>query len=157
MASHTITLATNPHRAAVMGWYRKILRSAFTVDWNTDEDAAYVLNETRRLFRRNKDIKDIDAIERKLVEAETRYELALHYRIPYPRMFHHAIGSSIGSGVAYSSYLDSAYDGEHENPTLGKMGPGVSNSTTASSFGGTGQGYLDLDGDADGFDRSRRG
>ena len=30
-------------------------------------------------------IKDLEKIERKLFEAESRYELALHYKIPQPR------------------------------------------------------------------------
>jgi hypothetical protein len=149
------TLAVNPYRSEVLRWYRKLLQSAFLVEWKTDDDAEYVLNETRRLFRRNQHLRDLDTIARKLEEAETRYGLGVHYKIPYPRMFHHAQGAVTGSGVAYATYLDSHYDGEEANPKF-NMSPGGHNSPPATATAGTGKGYLEFDGADDGFDMSRR-
>jgi hypothetical protein len=34
------------------------------------------------------DLRDPELIDAKIFEAETRLELALHYRIPYPRLGH---------------------------------------------------------------------
>jgi len=36
--------------------------------------------------KKNKDLKYIDDIDLRITEAETRIELALHYKIPYPRL-----------------------------------------------------------------------
>lgn len=151
----TSTKGSNPHRAAVLLWYRKILRAAFDVDWKTDADAGYVLDEARRLFRRNAHITDVALIERKLEEAETRYGLAVHYRIPYPRMYHHAQGSKPGSGVAYTPYLDSAYDGDEANPKF-DMQPGARNSRQAAAVDGSGLGHLDFDNRDEEFGREKR-
>ena len=90
--------------------YRKILGSAFTVPWGSDDDAMYVISECRRLFRQNERLTDLAEIERKVREAEMRYAIGVHYRIPYPRMFYKAQGSIQQSGVPYSPYLDSLYD-----------------------------------------------
>ena len=105
-----VVTAQNPYRSQVLSSYRKILNSAFTVPWGTDDDAMYVISDCRRLFRQNENIVDVNEIARKVREAEMRYEIAVHYRIPYPRMFNKAQGSIQESGVSYSPYLDSLYD-----------------------------------------------
>lgn len=127
----------NPLRRDVLAWYRKMLKAAFTVRWTSDEDAAYVLNETRRLFRVNQLIRDVSVIERKVLEAEQRYELAVHYRIPYPRMFHKAIGSSPLATAAYASYLDSVYEDGPVNPRVGPIEVGSSNFHSLAGSGGS--------------------
>jgi hypothetical protein len=51
------------------------------------EDKQYIFNEARTLFRKNMEITDKEQIERKLFEAETRLALAVHYKIPQPRLY----------------------------------------------------------------------
>ncbi|KAG5468407.1 hypothetical protein LSCM1_02387 [Leishmania martiniquensis] len=116
----------SPYRAQVLSWYRRCLRAAFNVPWSSDEDALYVLEETRRLFRQNRGIRDAERIERKLREAEMRYEMAIHYNIPYPRPFNKMQGSMQESGVPYAAYLDSAYD-HMVNPNVGVNAEGAAN------------------------------
>ena len=117
----------NPYRSEVLSMYHKIIRAAFTHNWNSDEDAIYVLHEARRLFRQNQSITDPEKIERKLREAEMRHGLAIHYSIPYPRMYHKMAGSNnLFTGAAYSPYMDSLYDTPY-NPTVGYTTEGTSN------------------------------
>lgn len=107
----TTTLpASLPTRSLALSWYRKCVKAAFTAPWETDEGALYVLEEARRLFHQNRSLTDPERIQRKLREVEMRYELALHYGIPYPRPYHKTQGTSNESGVAYSAYMDSAFD-----------------------------------------------
>lgn len=105
-----MTLFVNPFRGEVFHWYRRMLRAAFDVQWKSDGDALYVLEETRKMFRMNQHLQDLDRIRTKLDEAEMRFGLAVHYKIPYPRMFHKTIGNSHDSLGAYATYLDSHYD-----------------------------------------------
>lgn len=119
-------VAENPYRAEIFSWYRKCLRAAFIVPWDSDDDALYVLEETRRLFRQNRGIRDVERIERKLREVEMRYEMALHYNIPYPRAFNKMQGSMPESGVPYAAYLDSSYD-HMVNPNVGVIEEGSAN------------------------------
>uniref|UniRef100_A0A7S1QIG7 Complex 1 LYR protein domain-containing protein n=1 Tax=Neobodo designis TaxID=312471 RepID=A0A7S1QIG7_NEODS len=137
-------LQGNPYRGDVLRWYRKMLKAAFDVDWPNDEDAEYVLDETRRMFRRNQHLREVALIQRKVFEAEARYTLAVHYKIPYPRMYHHTQGAEPGSGVEYSAYLDSCYDGDEAN---GKylMEPGRRTGWVAAFSPGTGQGAFHVD------------
>jgi hypothetical protein len=123
----------NPRRNDVLSIYRKMLKAAFDVNWSTDDDAVYVLEETRRLFHRNAAITNSDIIDTKLREAEARYALAVHYRIPYPRPFYKATGSMNDSGVAYSVYLDSSYDQAPINPHVGNITEGVTGVQTMTS------------------------
>ena len=46
----------------------------------------YIKEEARRLFHENKNIPQ-SLIGDKLMEAQARLELALHYKNPYPRTF----------------------------------------------------------------------
>lgn len=102
------------------------MRAAFTVPWSTDEDALYVLEEARRLFHQNSHIRSVERIERKLREVEMRYELAIHYRIPYPRPLHKTQGSMPESGVSYAAYLDTSFD-HLVNPNIGVIQEGSAN------------------------------
>lgn len=119
-------VSENPYRSQVLSWYRKCLRAAFVVPWDSDEDALYVLEETRRLFNQNRGIREVERIERKLREVEMRYEMALHYNIPYPRPFNKMQGSMQESGVPYAAYLDSSYD-HMVNPYVGVIEEGSAN------------------------------
>eukprot|EP01121_Diplochlamys_sp_Union-15-3_P016307 TRINITY_DN5526_c0_g1_i1.p1 TRINITY_DN5526_c0_g1~~TRINITY_DN5526_c0_g1_i1.p1 ORF type:complete len:150 (+),score=37.89 TRINITY_DN5526_c0_g1_i1:67-450(+) len=76
----------NPLRSKVLNMYRRIFRERNK--WQGDEaDKVVITREARKLFRKNKDISDPEKIKRKLEEAELRIELALHYKIPYPRPY----------------------------------------------------------------------
>eukprot|EP01080_Neovahlkampfia_damariscottae_P005722 gene5722-9542_t len=76
----------NTSRVQALNWYRKIFRAG--KEWKgKPEDREYIFGEARKLFRQNMNIKDKESIERKLFEAETRYELAIHYKIPQPRSY----------------------------------------------------------------------
>ncbi len=126
-------------RTQVLSLYRQMLKSAFSVKWTSDEDALYVLTETRRLFRVNQSLTDPARILRKIREAEQRYALAVHYRIPYPRMFHKAQGSAQGwTGVAYASYMDSLYEEGATNPSVGIIEEGSSNTVVAGAYAAAG-------------------
>ncbi|KAH9577399.1 Complex 1 LYR protein [Trypanosoma melophagium] len=122
-------LRHNPYRSEVISWYRKFLKVAFSVPWETDDDALYVLEETRRLFQQNKNITDVNVIQRKLREAEMRYEIGVHYRIPYPRPYHKMQGALQESGVAYAAELDSMYD-HPVSPRTGRIMEGSANHGT---------------------------
>ncbi|AAZ10704.1 Complex 1 protein (LYR family), putative [Trypanosoma equiperdum] len=119
-------LCNNPYRSQALSWYRKFLKAAFTVPWETDDDALYVMEESRRLFRQNARLTDVEMIQRKLREAEMRYELGVHYRIPYPRPVHKMQGSLQESGVPYAADLDSMYD-HPVNPRTGRISEGSAN------------------------------
>nr|CCC89989.1 conserved hypothetical protein [Trypanosoma congolense IL3000] len=140
-------LRVNPYRSQALSWYRKFLRAAFTVPWESDEDALYVMEESRRLFRQNAHLVDVSVIERKLREAEMRYELALHYRIPYPRPVHKVQGALQESGVAYAADLDSMYD-HPVSPLTGRIWEG---STNYGVMGGVNNSSELLDGDLGGI------
>lgn len=99
-----------PTRSIVLSWYRKCIKAAFREPWESDESAIYVLGETRRLFYQNRYLADSERIQRKIREVEMRYELALHYGIPYPRPYHKTQGTSNESAVAYAAYMDSGFD-----------------------------------------------
>ncbi|KAI8479175.1 PREDICTED: LYR motif-containing protein 1-like [Branchiostoma belcheri] len=78
-------------RTEVLSIYRTILRTART--WKslsgnqqeTQEEAKYIREEARALFKKNKHLTDKEEIRLCIREAETRLELAHHYGIPYPR------------------------------------------------------------------------
>jgi len=51
----------------------------------TGVEKNYIVDETRRLFKLNKDMKDPHQIREALREAEARLAMAEHYKNPYPR------------------------------------------------------------------------
>lgn len=77
------------------------------------EDALYIRNETRLLFHKNRDLQDKAVIKEKLFEAQSRYELALHYGIPQPRYYNvspKTHNATVGKKRAKAAYLDSYYE-----------------------------------------------
>ncbi|XP_065065931.1 LYR motif containing protein 1-like [Rhopilema esculentum] len=75
----------------VFSLYRRILRTAKIWESSsgqkddTNTERNYIKNEAQRLFRKNMKISDPEEIYLALKEGETRLELALHYKNPYPR------------------------------------------------------------------------
>ncbi|BAM83342.1 hypothetical protein, conserved [Cyanidioschyzon merolae strain 10D] len=96
-------------RSRVLSLYRTILRTAKRRFQDQPETVDSVCAEARQLFRRNASLRDPQDIERKLFEAESRLELALHYGIPFPRAYHLSPGATPRSPrrVAYPLYMDS--------------------------------------------------
>ncbi|XP_032836402.1 LYR motif-containing protein 1 [Petromyzon marinus] len=78
-------------RVEVLGLYRRVFRLAR--GWRLQgaepseslAEAEYIRAEARALFRKNKDLVEPEKIKFCIEECETRIELALHYKIPYPR------------------------------------------------------------------------
>ncbi|PRP88959.1 hypothetical protein PROFUN_02237 [Planoprotostelium fungivorum] len=58
------------------------------------EEARYIRLEARELFSKNKSIRDPETIKEKIFEAQSRIELAQHYRNPYPRLQNSPPGAS---------------------------------------------------------------
>ena len=113
----TASLATKPK---VLSLYKRILRTG--KNWEeiggNPEDSQFILTEARDLFHKNKDIQDNEKIETKIFEGESRLELALHYKIPYPRLFNIAHGTNVESdgvlkGKVTPKYMDSYKDEEN--------------------------------------------
>mmetsp|Transcript_4090 Transcript_4090/g.6134 ORF Transcript_4090/g.6134 Transcript_4090/m.6134 type:complete len:141 (-) Transcript_4090:3-425(-) len=79
-------------KSRVLSLYRDILRKGET--WKakesnqTLEEREYIKNEASRLFRQNRTLTDQKEIEKKLEEGNVRLQLAVHYNIPYPRLYH---------------------------------------------------------------------
>lgn len=65
--------------AQVLSIYRRIFRVARDWHGNPGEDE-YIRQEARYLFKKNSEITDPAAIDRKIDEAQMRVELGLHYR-----------------------------------------------------------------------------
>ncbi|XP_078451184.1 LYR motif-containing protein 1 [Lampetra fluviatilis] len=79
-------------RVEVLGLYRRVFRLAR--GWRSQgaaepsaalAEAEYIRAEARALFRKNKDLVEPEKIKFCIEECKTRIELALHYKIPYPR------------------------------------------------------------------------
>ncbi|EPY38857.1 hypothetical protein AGDE_05072 [Angomonas deanei] len=86
-----------------------------------------------------------------------RYELALHYRIPYPRPTNKPSGSMPESSAPYAPYLDSSYD-HAVNPNTGVISEGSTNFGTQGGkddpffYIDDGFGFSDVEGRADMYD-----
>ncbi|OWF50309.1 LYR motif-containing protein 1-like [Mizuhopecten yessoensis] len=78
-------------RREVLAVYKRALRLAN--DWGkyasqpegvlTEKE--YIRSESKKLFRKNRYISDDVMIQDHIKEAETRIEMAIHYKTPYPR------------------------------------------------------------------------
>lgn len=138
----------NPYRSQALSWYRRCIKAAFEIPWTSDEDALYVIEETRRLFNQNRCITDVERIERKLREVEMRYELGRHYLIPYPRPYHKLQGAMPESASAYSPYLDTAYD-NGASPYTAFIQEGSSNAGVLGGIGSVSDVGEEISGTAD--------
>lgn len=56
-----------------------------------EAEAAYIVSETKRAFRERRHLTDPGQVARALEEGEDRLEMALHYKIAYPRLPHLAL------------------------------------------------------------------
>ncbi|VDD83785.1 unnamed protein product [Mesocestoides corti] len=88
----SFTAGSEQQRARVLDLYRRLMRlskswtSATNDIRQTVEEQEYIKQEARTLFRRNANLTDPQAIEAHILEGESRLELALHYKNPYPRL-----------------------------------------------------------------------
>ena len=55
------------------------------------EEAKYIITETSRVFRERRHLADPAEVSKALEEGEERLQMALHYKIAYPRMPHVAL------------------------------------------------------------------
>ncbi|XP_072044565.1 LYR motif-containing protein 1-like [Amphiura filiformis] len=84
-------MASSVTRLQVLGLYKKLLRTS--QKWqastgnlqDTKDEQIYIRNETKTLFRKNKQVTDPGEISLCIREAESRLEMAVHYQSPYPR------------------------------------------------------------------------
>ncbi|XP_069124162.1 LYR motif-containing protein 1-like [Argopecten irradians] len=80
-----------PLKREVLSVYRRALRLANNwarysfqpEDVLTEKE--YIRSESKKIFRKNKYITNDQEIQDHIKEAETRIEMAIHYRTPYPR------------------------------------------------------------------------
>ena len=78
-------------KGEVLSLYRRIFRTArqwkaiSANDQDSSLEQSYIKKEARYLFHKNKNVESEEEIRMHLKEAEARLELAIHYRIPYPR------------------------------------------------------------------------
>nr|CDS34942.1 LYR motif containing protein 1 [Hymenolepis microstoma]CUU98208.1 hypothetical transcript [Hymenolepis microstoma] len=88
----TTQMTSLPQKTRVLDLYKRLMRLSKT--WTSASgDAAqsakereYIKQEARTLFRSNAHLTDSKAIEAHILEGESRLELAIHYRNPYPRL-----------------------------------------------------------------------
>ena len=82
-------MSTASLRNEVLVMYRTLIRLSrqwTAKDTNqTGVEKGYILDETRRLFKANKNLKTNQEISERIREAEARLYMAEHYRNPYPR------------------------------------------------------------------------
>ncbi len=80
---------TSPLRPQVLALYRRLIRLGHNWEARNPQDTpverAYILEETRRLFRENAGAASEDRVADHIREAEARVTMAEHYRNPYPR------------------------------------------------------------------------
>eukprot|EP01002_Notosolenus_urceolatus_P011448 NODE_3982_length_854_cov_24.698137_g3304_i0.p1 GENE.NODE_3982_length_854_cov_24.698137_g3304_i0~~NODE_3982_length_854_cov_24.698137_g3304_i0.p1 ORF type:complete len:232 (+),score=32.25 NODE_3982_length_854_cov_24.698137_g3304_i0:65-760(+) len=82
------------------------------------EEKIYIRDEAFQLFRHNSNV-EVEEIEEKMFECESRIALALHYRIPYPRSYYCMKGSRLNAfarvkcGYMHSSDEFFTQDREH--------------------------------------------
>ena len=77
-------------RPSVLAMYKRLLRLSQTwqakVPSETQVERNYIAEETRRLFKTNKNLQiSENEVAERLREAEARLTMAEHYRNPYPR------------------------------------------------------------------------
>ncbi|XP_793593.4 LYR motif-containing protein 1 isoform X1 [Strongylocentrotus purpuratus] len=78
-------------RSQSLSLYKSLLRTALKweassgVLGDTKSEREYIKTETKELFRKNKQLTDVEEIKLCIQEGESRLTMALHYRTPYPR------------------------------------------------------------------------
>mmetsp|Transcript_14339 Transcript_14339/g.36970 ORF Transcript_14339/g.36970 Transcript_14339/m.36970 type:complete len:126 (+) Transcript_14339:409-786(+) len=77
-------------RGKVLGLYSRILRVCrrweATDPSQTAVEREYALGEAKRLFRQNRGLVEPEDIRMCVFEAESRVEIAQHYKMVYPRL-----------------------------------------------------------------------
>uniref|UniRef100_A0A8C8JV87 Complex 1 LYR protein domain-containing protein n=1 Tax=Oncorhynchus tshawytscha TaxID=74940 RepID=A0A8C8JV87_ONCTS len=63
-------------------------RNQATLPQDTVSDRRYIVQEAQTLFRQNQQLTDQESIKKCLAECETRIEIGLYYRNPYPRLIY---------------------------------------------------------------------
>lgn len=89
LRSRSRGMATSTSRAAALSLMRRMLR--VSRGWRGEggaDEARYIVQETSRVFRERKNLRDAEIIAGALDEGEGRLQTALHYGIAYPRMTH---------------------------------------------------------------------
>ncbi len=84
--------ASGDQRLRVLSLYRRIMKMA--QNWTsasndirqTVEERDYIREEARTLFRKNAHLRDPKEIEAHILEGQSRLDLAMHYKNPYPRL-----------------------------------------------------------------------
>lgn len=95
MSGHTVA-----RRSDVIRLYKELIRLSKT--WNakcpeeTTKERSFIRNETRSLFRDNRNMASSELIDQKLEEGRKRLEVAKHYGIPYARPVYYATGAVTG-------------------------------------------------------------
>eukprot|EP00850_Spirogloea_muscicola_P025224 SM002491S08535 [mRNA] locus=s2491:116:1263:- [translate_table: standard] len=92
-------MATPASRARALALLRRLLRTARTWPGPADEQA-YIREEARTLFRRDQHLTDARLINQALFDGESRLELGVHYKIPYPRLHNLPSGSIVKAKVS---------------------------------------------------------
>ncbi|KAG9476992.1 hypothetical protein GDO78_002400 [Eleutherodactylus coqui] len=78
-------------RSEVLSLYRRIFqiarkwKSSSGLEEETVKERQYIVEEARKLFRKNKNVTDMETIHQCIEECHARIEIGLHYGIPYPR------------------------------------------------------------------------
>lgn len=83
------------------------------------EESDYIVHEAQTLFRKNQNLQDEEEINNKIFEAQSRLELGVHYKIPYPRYYNVGPRAVLKTKQRKhfrvpSAYMDSLYPTESE-------------------------------------------
>ena len=109
-------------RLRVLRLYRSLMRAGMRT-WPQLEERGYILSESRRLFRLNSGLEQTEAIERKLFEAQSRWELASFYGIAAPRYYYNQVGTVTKAANKSAINVRPAYlDTEYETLRRGEGG-----------------------------------
>ncbi|XP_067936022.1 LYR motif containing protein 1-like [Watersipora subatra] len=82
------------HTRRVLSLYKQIIRvgktwqSATGNQMETERESKYIIAESRRLFKQNQSLTDRETIESAIKEGESRLEIGVHYKNPWPRPTH---------------------------------------------------------------------
>ncbi|XP_063961741.1 LYR motif-containing protein 1-like [Lytechinus pictus] len=84
-------MATISLRSQTLSLYKTLLRTAQRWEASsgvlseTKSEREYIKAETKELFRKNRQLTDVEEIRLCIQEGESRLAMAMHYRTPYPR------------------------------------------------------------------------